>query len=502
MPDKDKLRKDDDKTRNDQLMKAVRHAAGIGAGWLTLTMIARQAMDLASTSDKKKRAADLKASVNAKYPIFTPDYNTNDTPVEEEIRNIGMPEKIASLFRTPVVPKKTDPNEELAKDVGIGAAGVAAGTVGGKAADIGIDAYLRHKVEGYKGNQELVAARLAAAKDADHALSAARIPDSAWGPIMKDKKMREFMVSPEAKDPTTLDKVRKFFGGKPDTPGRKTLLEARKAATRQAKIMSPGKLRDLTMLNRADIDPAAFHTGKAALIAAPMIAAAMLIKNRRDKTAAQEKTVTSPSTARTLIDKFVNPIPTDPNQPVTLGAVSDSITSSRYHPLHIAMTLAAMLGGGAAGYKLSDMLSSQREESTLDKKISADRNRLDRLFLEEWARTRGVPEKTAASNEDTEGWFSRAASGAGKLYLVYAAGIAALAYSMSKKYMDTNDPNRAHLQAIQDFAKREARVKNAPVLLSDLAVLPPGGKSAVPGMTSPVNMPTFDYRDPLGAMKM
>ena len=187
-----------------------------------------------------------------------------------------------------------------------------------------------------------------------------------------------------------------------------------------------------------------------------------------DKNASDEDT---PSKIREAFDKFLNPIPTDPSKPLTVSNFADALGSRQIHPAHIAMTLAAALAGSYGGVKLGQKLSASSEESSLDKRIARARNDLDILLHAEYRRTRDL-DKTAKDNpygveEDDRSRILKGLSAIPKLYLLYVAGIGALAYATSKKYMDMNDPNRARIKALQDIAKERARMNLAPQIQED-----------------------------------
>jgi hypothetical protein len=69
--------------------------------------------------------------------------------------------------------------------------------------------------------------------------------------------------------------------------------------------------------------------------------------------------------------------------------------------------------------------------------------------------------------EENRNIFSKGMSSIPKLYLLYAAGVAALSYGIAKKYMDDLDPNRARLKAIKEYAKERAKMTGVPQLMED-----------------------------------
>lgn len=178
----------------------------------------------------------------------------------------------------------------------------------------------------------------------------------------------------------------------------------------------------------------------------------------------------TPSKIREAFDKFLNPIPTDPTKPLTVGNFADAFGSRQIHPAHIAMTLAAALGGSYGGIKLGQKLTASSEESHLDKRIARARNELDILLHDEYRRTRGLDknaENAYGVEEDDRSRILKGVSAIPKLYLLYVAGIGALSYAAAKKYMDVNDPNRARIKALQEIAKDRARMNLAPQIQED-----------------------------------
>jgi hypothetical protein len=185
-----------------------------------------------------------------------------------------------------------------------------------------------------------------------------------------------------------------------------------------------------------------------------------------------EDTVDKPSKIREAFDKFLNPIPTDPTRPLSVGNFADAFGSRQVHPAHIAMTLAAALGGSYGGIKLGQKLTASSEESHLDKRIARARNELDILLHDEYRRTRGLDKNASTENvygveDDDRSRLLKGMTALPKLYLLYAAGIGALSYATAKKYMDMNDPNRARIKALQEIAKDRARMNLAPQIQED-----------------------------------
>jgi len=272
----------DSKTRNEQLAVAARHAAGIGAGWFTLTLLARQLMDAAGKAESDDYNKTLKSLVNARRPTFSPDLKLNDQAKEDAMANLGSTEETSKDISALLSKRASDDNE---KDSGIG---------------------------------------------------------------------------------------------------------------------------------------------------------------------------------RKIMDKFINPVPVGPG-PVTPGSVAGAFGNTGIHPLHIALTLAAGIAGTAGGMALSKKLSNKSKERELDERIRVSKQEMDQLIAEEYRRTRGL-DKTAKDNDT---FLEKGLSGATKLYLLYAAGVAALSYGISKKYLDENDPNRARLSALKDLAKDRARMSGAPQIMVD-----------------------------------
>lgn len=176
---------------------------------------------------------------------------------------------------------------------------------------------------------------------------------------------------------------------------------------------------------------------------------------------ASDKKKDEQSLTRKVMDKFINPVPVGPG-PVTAGSLTGAFGNTGIHPAHIALTAAALLAGTAAGSAVSRKLSNKVQERELDERISKAKLEMDKLIAEEYQRTRGI-NKTA----EKDGILEKGLSTASKLYLLYAAGVAALSYGVAKKYMDEADPNRARLGAIQELAKDRARMSGAPQILED-----------------------------------
>lgn len=294
---------DDQSTK---LQNALLHSAGVGLGWFTLALLARQLVDVGGRSEDRKRQQRLAAAVNARYPIFTPDFNVKDTAKEQELLNTGIAKESAAA----------EPEPEKKKNDG-------------------------------------------------------------WG----------------------------------------------------------------------------------------------------------------------LFNKFINPIPME-GRP-SIGKTLSTTAAPQIHPAHIAFTIAAMAAGGLTGWKLSDVMASKRKSEELDKRIAEARNRIDRLFAEEFQRTRGL-EKTSEDGDYSVP--SKLTAGFSKLYLLYAAGIAAMSFGLSKAYLDSMDNRRERLKDLERYARERARLTGGPVTISGLGMIP-GGKSGVPGSTEELrHIVDTDARDPMGGL--
>jgi len=175
------------------------------------------------------------------------------------------------------------------------------------------------------------------------------------------------------------------------------------------------------------------------------------------------------SVTRAFADKFVNPIPIDPNKKPSISNFVSTLSSQNIHPAHIALTLAAALAGVTAGSKLSNKMSSKSREEVLDKRIADARAEMDKLMFDEYRRTRGLDKSAKAYDveEDNRGYITKSLSALPKLYLLYAAGVGALAYSISKRFMDDKDPHRARLKALNEYARDRAKMAGAPQIIED-----------------------------------
>ena len=171
-----------------------------------------------------------------------------------------------------------------------------------------------------------------------------------------------------------------------------------------------------------------------------------------------------PSMVRKVTDRFINPVPV-PAGPVSPKSWLKAFTSGSIHPWHMVLTIAAAMAGVGAGSIISNKLSNKREGDALDTRISTARGQLDQLLAAEYRRTRGL-DKTA-EEKDTRGIFSKSYSMATKSWLIYAAGVAALTYAVTKNAMDERDPNRARLKALKEYARTRAIMSGAPQLNED-----------------------------------
>jgi hypothetical protein len=176
---------------------------------------------------------------------------------------------------------------------------------------------------------------------------------------------------------------------------------------------------------------------------------------------------------RPIVDRMINPIPVNPHKPFTPSDISgsltnaaESFTSKDIHPLHLVLTAAAVLGGTAGGYALANSMHRKRSKKKLDNEIADTRNKIDQLFLEEYARTRGIPKTATEKSESDHGILGRVLSGTGRSYLLYAAGMFALSYAVSKRSADDADPRRQERKAIENYARNRAILNQAPTLVA------------------------------------
>jgi len=170
-----------------------------------------------------------------------------------------------------------------------------------------------------------------------------------------------------------------------------------------------------------------------------------------------------------------------------------NISQPGIHRLHMVLTAAAVLTGGAAGYKLADFVHKTKTKRKLNAEIDDIRQEMDQVFMDEYARTRGLT-KTASNRSfwrrmldptaeadptpttGSDGVSVRTKNSLGngygvfntiaRSYLLYAAGLAALSYSVSKSAFDREDPRRIERKALETYARDRAKAHAAPVLIS------------------------------------
>lgn len=209
------------------------------------------------------------------------------------------------------------------------------------------------------------------------------------------------------------------------------------------------------------------------------------------------------SVARKLTDRFINPLPVQPG-PIGLSNIIGSVGNPKVHPAHVVMTLAALLGGGMAGWALSGHLTENAYKRQLDERAKHTRSKIDQLLAEEYARTRGmtkllrkgrapeavdgsisdqfydltpedkveqhhegVEERTLEKNAEERTTTGNVVRAIPKMYLLYAALASTLAAGVAKSYMDARDPARARHKMLATYARDRARMKDAPILIKD-----------------------------------
>jgi len=132
--------------------------------------------------------------------------------------------------------------------------------------------------------------------------------------------------------------------------------------------------------------------------------------------------------------------------------------------LHLAATLTASYGGGLIGWKIADKLLDRQRGNDLDKRISENRNEMDSLMHGEYLRTRGLDKGAAEEDMRPSSSLWKAM---GAAWWVWAVGSMALAYRTSKAYMDQTDPARQRVKQLEDIARSQAKVNEAPTLINE-----------------------------------
>jgi len=164
-----------------------------------------------------------------------------------------------------------------------------------------------------------------------------------------------------------------------------------------------------------------------------------------------------------LMEKFLNPMP-GMKHPVDISGLLSSLTEDKYHPMHPAMALLAMLAGVTTGWGVSSAVSAGHKGRKLDTRIQNARNEMDKLMAEEFVRTRGLD--TSAGTEKLAGILEGAWSVTSKTYMLYALLGAAVSLGLAKQWMDERDSSRKRLKAIKEYVNEQAVNKEPPMLLT------------------------------------
>jgi hypothetical protein len=131
------------------------------------------------------------------------------------------------------------------------------------------------------------------------------------------------------------------------------------------------------------------------------------------------------------------------------------VTNVSSDPKALAVGIGGLATGVYFGAILSDKLSAKRRTNQLDTRISKARNELDRLFTQEYLRTRGLKSnveykeanfslKEAGVLDSFTFWFK-------SLYTLYGAATAFAGYGIGKDYINKRDPNRIRLNDIKEL---------------------------------------------------
>jgi hypothetical protein len=137
---------------------------------------------------------------------------------------------------------------------------------------------------------------------------------------------------------------------------------------------------------------------------------------------------------------------------------SDFVPSfTRPNEYWLALNFVAALGASGAAITLYDRLQKKKEERRTSSELSSARQKLDKLYYDEFLRTRGLESKEAG------GPFATAKS----VYILYAVATGALAYASARRYFQYSDPARKQLKELKDVAREQGKLRRAPVMLSE-----------------------------------
>jgi hypothetical protein len=145
------------------------------------------------------------------------------------------------------------------------------------------------------------------------------------------------------------------------------------------------------------------------------------------------------------------------------------VLSRDMNPTHLALAVAAAVGGTYGGYRLASSSDAEEDKEKIDERLAKKKQMFDKLVAQEYNRLRTKSAGEILTSEvpasKKPGILGGTFNALNALYALWAVAGLSLGYAGMKDYMDDNDPSRKRQKELKAIRRRMAMAKGAPTLL-------------------------------------